>query len=155
MGNFPCCDSRSKDTTDVVLQVKLVMLDNNEPKIFDRISLATTPRSRHNGYNNRVPQNDECLLLPSSTLPSRLRTVYSQRSCTPLTILFCEKLETKCQTTNSSTLKTFVYRVQEQMDVTPHDIDTTFTPSEDGDLIMQCGPLAERVFEVHVTSTSI
>jgi hypothetical protein len=150
MGNIPCCDRRPKNNPEEICKVILVTQYNRKLKTFEKITVASTPRSRHKGYHDRVPSDNECLLLPSSVLPSRLRSVYSQRSCTPLTILFCEKLDNKSHSQNHSTFNTSIYRVQEQVSVTPQDIETSFTPNNDGDLIVQCGQIEEHIAEVHI-----
>lgn len=137
MGNILCCDvnRKSNETPKIVW-----LLDENNVVVrqFDKVSIASTPRSRNIAFHNHVPDDNECLLLPSSLLPNRLRTVHANRICSEISVLFC----------SSDGLEKELFEVQEQ-----HKLDrdkTTATPCSHGDLIIQCGPLQDAVSKVRL-----
>jgi len=137
MGNLLCCDLERK-TKDTPKSVHLLDLDNTVVKQFDNVSIASTPRSRNIAFHNHVPEDNECLLMPSSLLPNRLRTINANRICSEITVLFCRSEE----------YVNDIYNVQEQ-----HKLDRnhpTATPQSQGDLIVQCGPVIESIAQVKI-----
>lgn len=139
MGNLLCCNIDRKS----IEKPKIVhLLDDSDSivKRFDSVSIANTPRSRNIAFHNHIPEDNECLLLPSSMLPNRLRTINVNRICSDITVLFC-----KSETEGSN-----VYDVQEK-----HNLNRshpTVTPLCHGDLIVQCGPINQSVSKVHIIS---
>ena len=137
MGNILCCDINRK-ANDTPKMVCLLDENNVVVRQFDKVSIASTPRSRNIAFHNHVPDEHECLLLPSSLLPNRLRTVHSSRICSEISVLFC----------SSDGIEKELFEVQEQ-----HKLDrfnTTATPCAHGDLIIQCGPLNISVTRVRL-----
>lgn len=139
MGNLLCCNI---DRKSIEKPKTVYFLDNNNTivKRFDSISIANTPRSRNIAFHNRIPEDNECLLLPSSMLPNRLRTINVNRICSDITVIFCKSESAGCNS----------YEVQEQ-----HNLNRshpTVTPLAQGDLIVQCGPIHQSVSKVHILS---
>ena len=135
MGGVVCCESRKEQKPDFQ-EVQLLTGDNFILHRFTHITVANTPKKRKEGYKNRVPSSNECLLLPSTELPARLRTVYSQRSCTSITLLFCKTVGFLNDRQDQ-----LWYEVTEQRNVSPGETYTRFTPKTSGDLIIQCALL--------------
>jgi hypothetical protein len=136
MGNILCCDRARK----AIKAPRIVcLLDNSGDVIreFDHVHVANTPRSRNIAFHNHVPEPNECLLLPSSSLPNRLRTVNTKRICSEITVLFC------CSDKSKS-----AFTVQEQHQLGRNN--SSITPKEDGDLIVQCGPISLPISQVKV-----
>lgn len=128
MGGILCCDRRNNERDiSMIKSVKLFDELNDEIRTFDTIKLATTPRSRNIAYNDYIPRENECLLLPSCDLPKRLRTVYTNRKCTNITVLFCKSIGKND------------FLVQEQHTASRECFD--ITPDSDGDLIIQCAEI--------------
>ena len=139
MGNLLCCNIDRKSIEKPKI-VDLMDDDGSVVRRFDNVSIANTPRSRNIAFHNHIPEENECLLLPSSMLPNRLRTIYVNRICSDITVLFC-----KSEIDGSN-----VYQVQEQ-----HNLNRnrpTVTPMSQGDLIVQCGPISTPIYKVQIVS---
>lgn len=140
MGGVLCCNTKRKDDSHIPKTVCFMDKNGNVVREFDHVLVATTPRSRHIAFDNHVPLDNECLLLPSSSLPNRLRTIHANRVCSEITVLFCCSQDSNKQ----------IFSVQEQHCLSRHN--PSVMPNKEGDLIVQCGPIFQHIHTVSIST---
>jgi len=140
MGGILCCDAKRKDKYSSPKIVSFIDEHENVVRQFDNVLIASTPRSRHIAFDNHVPLDNECLLLPSSSLPKRLRTIHVNRICSEITVLFCCSIDSN----------KYQFSVQEQHCLSRNN--PSATPNKEGDLIVQCGPIFQNIHKVSISN---
>jgi len=97
MGNLLCCNIDRKSIEKPKI-VDLMDDDGSVVRRFDNVSIANTPRSRNIAFHNHIPEENECLLLPSCSVVSVVSLILASDTLASLClVLFLWRNAMKCK----------------------------------------------------------